>query len=47
MIFHSTATTIGNEAVGITAHATLVWEKREGQWRIIHKHISNPVNIRN
>ncbi|MBN4004735.1 nuclear transport factor 2 family protein [Nostoc sp. LPT] len=47
LIFHSTVTTIGNEAVGITAHATLVWQKREGQWRIIHEHISNPVNIAN
>lgn len=47
LIFHSTATTIGNEAVGITAHATLVWQKRNGQWRIIHEHISNPVNIAN
>ncbi|MDZ8137896.1 MAG: nuclear transport factor 2 family protein [Nostoc sp. DedQUE04] len=47
LIFYSTATTIKNEAVGITAHATLVWEKREGQWRIIHEHISNPVNIAN
>ncbi|MEH2258684.1 YybH family protein [Nostoc sp.] len=27
LIFHSTAITIGNEAVGITAHATLVWQK--------------------
>ncbi|MEH2467582.1 YybH family protein [Nostoc sp.] len=47
LIFESTAATISNEAVKITAHATLVWEKREGQWRIIHEHISNPVNIAN
>ncbi|MEH1832854.1 MAG: nuclear transport factor 2 family protein [Nostoc sp.] len=47
LIFESTATTIANEAVKITAHATLVWEKREGQWRIIHEHISNPVKIAN
>ncbi|MEH2279189.1 MAG: nuclear transport factor 2 family protein [Nostoc sp.] len=47
LIFESTATTIANEAVKITAHATLVWEKRQGQWRIIHEHISNPVNITN
>ncbi|MDF5739349.1 MULTISPECIES: YybH family protein [unclassified Nostoc] len=47
LIFESTAATITNEAVKITAHATLVWEKREGQWRIIHEHISNPVNIAN
>ncbi|MEH1843229.1 MAG: nuclear transport factor 2 family protein [Nostoc sp.] len=47
LIFQSAATTIGNEAVKITAHATLVWQKREGQWRIIHEHISNPVNIAN
>ena len=47
LIFESTAATIANEAVKITAHATLVWEKREGQWRIIHEHISNPVNIAN
>ena len=47
LIFESTAATIANEAVKITAHATLVWQKREGQWRIIHEHISNPVNIAN
>ncbi|MDZ8226189.1 MULTISPECIES: YybH family protein [unclassified Nostoc] len=45
LIFRSTATTIAKEAVVITAHATLVWENRQGQWRIIHEHISNPVNI--
>ncbi|WP_138505772.1 YybH family protein [Nostoc sp. PA-18-2419] len=47
LIFESTAATIANEAVKITAHATLVWQKREGQWRIIHEHISNPVKTAN
>jgi ketosteroid isomerase-like protein len=25
------------------AHASMVWEKQDGRWRIIHEHISSPV----
>jgi ketosteroid isomerase-like protein len=27
------------------AHASMVWEKQDGQWVIIHEHISNPVRM--
>jgi ketosteroid isomerase-like protein len=43
LIWHGTGTTAAQEPVEITAHATQVWKKREGQWRIIHEHISNRV----
>lgn len=43
LIFHGTGTTTEREAVEITAHATLVWEKREEKWCITHEHISHPV----
>jgi ketosteroid isomerase-like protein len=43
LIFHGIGTTTKSEPVDIMAHATLVWEKRGEQWRIIHEHISNPV----
>ncbi len=43
LIFHGTGTSTTQETVDVTAHATLVWQRRERQWRIIHEHISNPV----
>jgi ketosteroid isomerase-like protein len=27
------------------AHASMVWEKQDGQWVIIHEHISSPVRM--
>lgn len=27
------------------AHASMVWEKQDGRWVIIHEHVSNPVRI--
>lgn len=43
LIFHGQGATTDRESVDVTAHATLVWQRREGQWRITHEHISNPV----
>jgi ketosteroid isomerase-like protein len=28
------------------AHASMVWEKQDGQWVIIHEHISSPVRFK-
>jgi ketosteroid isomerase-like protein len=28
------------------AHASMVWEKQDGHWVIIHEHVSSPVRIR-
>jgi ketosteroid isomerase-like protein len=27
------------------AHASMVWEKQDGQWAIIHEHVSSPVRM--
>jgi ketosteroid isomerase-like protein len=27
------------------AHASMVWEKKDGQWVIIHEHVSSPVRM--
>jgi ketosteroid isomerase-like protein len=27
------------------AHASMVWEKQDGQWVIIHEHVSSPVRM--
>ncbi len=27
------------------AHASMVWEKQDGAWVIVHEHVSSPVRI--
>ncbi len=33
------------EAYAEQAHASMVWEKQEGRWVIIHEHVSSPVRM--
>lgn len=43
LTFHLSAKQKDGTALDFDARHSIVWEKRNGQWLIIHEHISNPL----